>query len=136
MAGHAHPGECVGVAARRRRTPHWPGSRPREGVSLAVLARRAAAAAVEAAGGRVAMPAPAAVAVEELRAAGHALNRLLPAMSTASTDAQRGAIAARITAALDRITVAAAGCGSPRPPAPALRVLASLLVGVGGGWCG
>ena len=49
------------------------------------------------------------MAVEELRAAGHALNRLLPAMSTASTDAQRGAIAARIGAALDRITAAATG---------------------------
>jgi len=51
-----------------------------EGVSVAVLARRAAAAAaVEAAGGRVGLPAPPAAAVEELRAAGYGLNRLLPA---------------------------------------------------------
>ena len=105
----------------------------REGVSVAVLARRAAAAAVEAAGGRVGLPAPAAEAVEELRAAGHALNRLLPAMSTASTDAQRGAIAARIAAALDRITAAAAGV---RLTAPAGAGSGWLLVGMGGGWCG
>ena len=54
------------------------------------------------------MPAPAADAVEQLRAAGHALNRLLPGASTASTDAQRAAVAARIGAALDRVTGAAA----------------------------
>ena len=100
---------------------------------MAVLARRAAAAAVEAPGGRVGMPAPAAEAVEELRAAGHALNRLLPAMSTASTDAQRGAIAARIAAALDRITVAAAGV---RLTAPGGAGSTGVVVGMGGGWCG
>ena len=85
-----------------------------EGVSLAVLARRAAVAAVEAPGGRVVMPAPSAGAVEELRAAGHALNRLLPAMSTASTAAQRAAITTRIRAVLDRIAEAAPVCGYHR----------------------
>jgi hypothetical protein len=78
-----------------------------EGVSLAVLARRAAVAAVEAAGGRVVMAAPSADAVEELRAAGHALNRLLPAASAASSAAARAAIAEHIAAALDRIIAAA-----------------------------
>ena len=110
------------------------GSRPREGVSVAVLARRAAAAAVEAAGGRVAMPAPPAEAVEELRAAGHALNRLLPAMSTACTDAQRGAIAARIAAALDRITAAAGGVRLTAPGGAGSGV--ACWSGMGGGWCG
>lgn len=64
------------------------------------------------------MPAPAADAVEQLREAGHALNRLLPAMSTACTDAQRSAIAARITAALDRITAAATGVRLTAPAGP------------------
>ena len=79
-----------------------------EGVSVAVLARRAAAAAaVEAAGGRVGLPAPPAAAVEELRAAGYGLNRLLPAASAASSAAARAAIAEHIAAALDRIIAAA-----------------------------
>ena len=86
----------------------------REGVSLAVLARRAAAYAVGADGGRVAMPAPTGETVEELRAAGYGLNRLLPAFSEAATAAQRAAITARIGAALDRIAAAAARvCLSP-----------------------
>ena len=81
------------------------------------------------------MPAPPAEAVEELRAAGHALNRLLPAMSTASTDAQRGRDRGadrrpRWTALLPRrpgvrLTAPPAGAGA-----------AWLLVGMGGGWCG
>ena len=80
-----------------------------EGVSVAVLARRAAAAAVAvaAAGGRVGMAAPPAAAVEELRAAGYGLNRLLPAASAASSAAARAAIAEHIAAALDRIIAAA-----------------------------
>jgi len=78
-----------------------------EGVSLPVLARRAAAAAVESAGGRVAMPAPSAAVVEELRSAGYGLNRLLPAASAASSAAARAAIAEHIAAALDRIIAAA-----------------------------
>jgi hypothetical protein len=77
------------------------------GVSLPVLARRAAASAVDASTGRVGLPAPPAGAVEELRAAGYDLNRLLPAASAASTEAQRAAIGERIAAVLDRIRVAA-----------------------------
>ncbi len=103
-----------------------------EGVSLPVLARRGAAAAVEAAGGRVGLPAPSVDTVEELRAAGHSLNRLLPAVGTASADAQRGAIAARIAAALDRVTVAAGGV---RLTAPARAGTRGVGVAVGwGGW--
>ena len=41
-----------------------------EGVSLPVLARRAAALAVDGAGARVSLPAPPVDAVDELRAAG------------------------------------------------------------------
>ena len=104
-----------------------------EGVSLAVLARRAAAAAVEAPGGRVAMPAPSVDTVEELRAAGHALNRLLPAVGTAS---HRCAV--RCDRGAHHRGVRPHYCGGRRCAAhrarqrPALRVLGWLLVG--GGW--
>lgn len=80
-----------------------------EGVSLPVLARRAAAVAVQAPGGRVAMASPTTDAVDELRAAGYGLNRLLPAADAALTAAQCGALAGRLVAVLDRVTVAAAG---------------------------
>lgn len=79
------------------------------GVSLPVLARRAAAAAVEAPGGRIGMPAPGAEAVEELRAAGYGLNRLLPAADAATGKAAQAVIGERIAAVLDRITAAADG---------------------------
>lgn len=80
-----------------------------EGVSLPVLARRAAAAAVEAPGGRVGMAMPDAEAVEDLRAAGYGLNRLLPAADGAVGVAAQAAIGDRIMAVLDRITAAAGG---------------------------
>lgn len=79
-----------------------------EGVSLPVLARRAAAVAVETAGGRVSMPSPPVDAVDELRTAGHGLNRLLPAAAGELTAAQCGALAGRIVTVLERITAAAA----------------------------
>ena len=122
MAGHAHPGECVGVAARRPRTPHWPGSRRARGCRWRCwrAARRRPRWRPRAGGWGC--PRRPRMAVEELRSAGHALNRLLPAMSTACTDAQRGAIAARIAAALDRITGAAAGVRLTAPPAPAAAI--------------
>lgn len=78
-----------------------------EGVSLPVLARRAAAIAVAAAGGRVAVASPSVEAVDELRAAGHGLNRLLPATSGVLTAAQCGALAGRMVVVLDRVTTAA-----------------------------
>lgn len=90
-----------------------------EGVSLPVLARRAAAGAVEASGGRVGMAAPAVEAVEELRAAGYGLNRLLPAADAAADVAARAAIGERIAAVLDRITMAADGVRL-NPPARGL----------------
>jgi hypothetical protein len=80
-----------------------------EGVSLPVLSRRAASAAVSSPGGRVSLPAAPAEVVEELRTAGYALNRLVPAAEAAASVAQRAAIGARIATALDRISVAAAG---------------------------
>ncbi|MBX9638455.1 Uncharacterised protein [Mycobacteroides abscessus subsp. abscessus] len=79
-----------------------------EGVSLPVLARRAAAVAVDAAGARVLMPSPPVNAVDELRVAGYGLNRLLPAADAALTAAQCGALAGRLVAVLDRITAASA----------------------------
>lgn len=86
-----------------------------DGVSLPVLARRAAAAAVEASGGRVGMAAPAVEAVEELRAAGYGLNRLLPAADAAAGVAVQAAVGKRIAAVLDRITMAADGVRLNRP---------------------
>lgn len=80
-----------------------------EGVSLPVLARRGAAVAVAAPGGRVAMAAPTTDAVDELRAAGYGLNRLLPAAGGVLTAAQCGVLAGRLVAVLDRVTTAAAG---------------------------
>lgn len=80
-----------------------------EGVSLPVLARRAAAQAVSAADGRVSMPAPTVEAVEKLRAAGYEMNRLLPALDGAATRAQEAAIAARLGVALERVAAASNG---------------------------
>ncbi|MFQ2845600.1 hypothetical protein [Mycobacterium paragordonae] len=80
-----------------------------EGVSLPVLARRAAAVAVETAGGRVWMLSPSVQAVEELRDSGHGLNRLLPAAGGVLSAAQRGALARRMAVVLDRVSTAAAG---------------------------
>lgn len=80
-----------------------------EGVSLPVLARRAAAAAVDGEGARVLIPAPPAQAVEDVRAAGYGLNRLLPAAGGALSGAQCGALAGRLAVVLDRITAASAG---------------------------
>ena len=80
-----------------------------EGVSLPVLARRAAARAMGATDGRVGMPAPSVEAVGELRAAGHELNRLLPALGAATTRAQEAAVAARLTGALKRVAQASDG---------------------------
>lgn len=80
-----------------------------EGVSLPVLARRAAAVAVDGEDGRVWMPSPPLAAVDELRAAGHGLNRLLPAAGGALTAAQRAALAGRMVSVLDRVSTAAAG---------------------------
>lgn len=86
-----------------------------DGVSLPVLARRAAAAGVEAPGGRVGVAAPAVEAVEDLRAAGYGLNRLLPAADAAAGVAAQAAIGDRMAAVLDRITAAADGvrCDPP-----------------------
>lgn len=75
-----------------------------EGVSLPVLARRAAACAVETSGGRVGIPTPTVEAAEEIRAAGYELNRLLPALGAATTPAQEKAVATRVSVALERIT--------------------------------
>lgn len=80
-----------------------------EGVSSAVVARRAAARAVAAVDGRVSMPAPMVNAVEELRAAGYEVNRLLPALDGAVTGAQEAAIAARLGAAVERVAAASGG---------------------------
>jgi hypothetical protein len=80
-----------------------------EGVSLPVLARRAAARAVAAGDGRVSMPAPTVEAVQELRAAGYELNRLLPALDGAVTRAQEAAVAARLGAAVERVAAASGG---------------------------
>ncbi len=77
-----------------------------EGVSLPVLARRAAAHAVAAENGRVGMPAPTVEAVEELRAAGYEMNRLLPALGAANTRAQEEAIATRVGVTLERVAAA------------------------------
>ena len=77
-----------------------------EGVSLPVLARRAAARAVASVDGRVRMCAPAAEVVGELRAAGYELNRLLPALATSTTEVQERAVAARVRIALERIASA------------------------------
>ncbi|WP_264917053.1 hypothetical protein [Mycobacterium kiyosense] len=80
-----------------------------EGVSLPVLARRAAVVAVDGEGARVLMPAPPAQAVEDVRTAGYGLNRLLPAAGGALSGAQCGALAGRLAVVLDRITAASAG---------------------------
>jgi len=86
-----------------------------EGVSLAVLARRAAALAVDGAGGRVLMAAPSVDGVDELRVAGYGLNRLLPAAGGVLTAAQCGVLAGRLVAVLERITCAAAGVRMTAP---------------------
>lgn len=80
-----------------------------EGVSLPVLARRAAARAVTAADGRISLPAPTVEAVAELRAAGYEVNRLLPALDGSTTGAQEAAIAVRLEVALERVTAASGG---------------------------
>jgi hypothetical protein len=80
-----------------------------EGVSLPVLARRAAARAVTAADGRVEIPAPTVEAVAELRAAGYEVNRLLPALDAATTRVQEAAIAARLGVVLQRVAAASDG---------------------------
>jgi hypothetical protein len=80
-----------------------------ERVSSAVLARRAAARAVAAGDGRVAMPAPTVESVEKLRAAGYELNRLLPALDGAVTRAQEAAIATRLGMAVTRVAAASDG---------------------------
>lgn len=80
-----------------------------EGVSLPVLARRAAARAVASVNGRVGMVSPTAEAVGELRAAGHELNRLLPALVAVTTAVQEQAVAMRVERALKRIAAAAVG---------------------------
>lgn len=81
----------------------------REGVSSAVVARRAAARAVSAADGRVNMPAPTVEEVQELRAAGYEVNRLLPTLDGAVTGAQEAAIAMRLGAAMKRVAAASDG---------------------------
>jgi hypothetical protein len=78
-----------------------------EGVSLPALARRAATAAAQAPGRRIAMSAPTVNAVAGLGAAGDDLNRLLPAADTAASVAQRTSAAQRIAAVCDRIAAAA-----------------------------
>lgn len=78
-----------------------------------MLARRAAARAVAAADGRVEMPAPSVEAVGELRAAGHELNRLLPALGAATTRAQEAAVATRLGTALERVANTANGMRLP-----------------------
>lgn len=84
-----------------------------EGVSLAVVARRAAARAVAAGDGRVGMPAPTVEAVEELRAAGYEVNRLLPALGTATIRAQEAAVAVRLGVAWERVAAASDGVRLP-----------------------
>ncbi|ASW93253.1 hypothetical protein CKJ54_24695 (plasmid) [Mycobacterium marseillense] len=80
-----------------------------EGVSLAVLARRAAASAMATDDGRLGMPAPSGEAVDALRTAGYALNQILPAWTATATRAQDTALTARTAAVMDRITHAASG---------------------------
>ncbi len=80
-----------------------------EGVSLPVLARRAAARAVASVDGRVGMVSPAAEVVGELRAAGYELNRLLPALGAVTTAVQEQAVAMRVERALERVAAAAVG---------------------------
>lgn len=80
-----------------------------EGVSLPVLARRAAACAVASVDGRVRMPSPAVEVVAELRAAGHDLNRLLPALGAVTTVVQERAVTERVRMALERIANASVG---------------------------
>ena len=101
-----------------------------EGVSLPVLARRAVAVAVDGEGGRVSMPSPPVDGVDELRAAGHGLNRLLPDAGGVLTAAQYGALAGRMVAVLDRITAAAAVVRIG-PPAAGRRGVASASSAVG-----
>lgn len=87
-----------------------------EGVSLPVLARRAAVRGVSAADGGVSMPAPTGKAVEELPAAGYEVNRLLPALEGRRT-----------------------GCGQTRHVTLRSWCAATTLMalgGIGGGWCG
>ncbi|MCV7137494.1 hypothetical protein H7J06_31480 [Mycobacterium hodleri] len=84
-----------------------------EGVSLPVLARRAAARAVSAPDGRVGLSVPSVEAVQELRAAGYEVNRLLPALDGAATRAQEAVIATRLEAALTHIASASHGVRLP-----------------------
>lgn len=82
--------------------------------SLPVLARRAAAAAVSAPGGRVGIAAPDDVAVEALRDSGYRLNGLVAALNEqlsaprgSGTGAQYRALAVRIAPAVDEVARAA-----------------------------
>ena len=94
-----------------------------EGVSSAVVARRAVARAVASMDGRVSMPAPTVEAVEELRTAGHEVNRLLPALGAATTGLQEAAIATRLGAAVERVAGASDGVRLPPPRASATPTL-------------
>lgn len=85
------------------------GAASEEGVSLPVLARRAAACAVATIGGRIGIPTPSVEATEEIRAAGYELNRLLPALGAATTPVQERAVATRLGGALERVATASDG---------------------------
>lgn len=93
-----------------------------EGVSLAVVARRAAAHAVTTSDGRVSMPAPTREAVAELRAAGYEVNRFLPALGAAITGVQEAAIATRVGVAWERVAAASEGMRLQSPRASATPV--------------
>ena len=95
-----------------------------EALSLPLLARRAAARGVQAADGRVEMPAPSFEAVERLRAAGYGLNRLLPALGAATTEPQEAAIVERLKIALNGVSDAAQKMHlQPPPGAPKISTL-------------
>lgn len=82
------------------------------GVSMPVLVRQAAEAAVGSPGGRIKMPAPPVEAVERLRAAGYRLNGLVAALNEmlagVSTLAQYRALAAQLRPMLNEVSGAAA----------------------------
>jgi hypothetical protein len=78
-----------------------------EGASLPALARRAAAAAMKTAAGRVRMDAPTVEAVVGLGTAGDGLHQLLPTANAAANTAAQTRIGHQITAGCNRIAAAA-----------------------------